>query len=380
MVLHFSLEAKFKKLYIHFICLIVSYLPLIYIKKSPKFKDSYRFIKLIRAISKTVVFVPFFISNKFFQKNRTKLIDLKNTRNDIIILIFFPIIYILSKIMKSFFKILGELINQVISLIILSFFMGYFSNFQFHRHNLLAVILFSIFIILVDILFYKNESFIHSTIITIILNAVYCLFYSIELNYRKYLMDDRYISFYKILSFCGLIDLFYFIIIKILSDKYGNFIYCAGEQVKITTSFEGIKTKTIIVILQALLIFTCYIIHITIFFLLIYHFSPAHAVVVNTIILSIQEIYYHKISNAFLFVLFLLLLIFSIIALFIYLEIIELNFCGLDKNIRKNILKRDKKDRTMSFEQFELGQEKEDNEIDLGNGYLFDINNNRNSF
>ena len=376
MVLHFSLEAKFKKLYIHFICLIVSYLPLIFIKKSPKFKDSYKFIKLIRAISKTVVFVPFFISEKFFQKNEKKQIDLKNTRNDIIILILFPIIYILSKIMKSFFKILGELINQVISLIILSFFMGYFSNFQFHRHNLLAVILFSFFIILVDTLFYKNESFIHSTITTIILNAVYCLFYSIELNYRKYLMDDRYISFYKILSFCGLIDLFYFFIIKILSDKYGNFIYCAGEQVKTITSFEGIKTKTIIVILQILLIFTCYIIHITIFFLLIYHFSPAHAVVVNTIILSIQEIYYHRISNAFLFVLFLLLLIFSIIALFIYLEIIELHFCGLDKNIRKNILKRAERDKSMSLEQIELELEKEDNQIDLGNGYLFDINNN----
>ena len=93
-------------------------------------------------------------------------------------------------------------------------------------------------------------------------------------------------------------------------------MFSAGEQVKITTSFEGIKTKTIIVILQALLIFTCYIIHITIFFLLIYHFSPAHAVVVNTIILSIQEIYYHKISNAFLFVLFLFFK--SIISLFLW--------------------------------------------------------------
>ena len=34
----------------------------------------------------------------------------------------------------------------------------------------------------------------------------------------------------------------------------------------------------------------------------------------------------------------------SIIGYFIYLEIIELKFCGLNKNIRKNIRKRAKKD------------------------------------
>ena len=371
MVFHFLFDAKVKRLYIYFLSLIISYLPLIFIENEKKFKDVKKFNKIIRATSKIFVIIPYFIIKKYYTKNKRKY-HIKNTKNDIIILFIFPIIYLLSEIMNSFFNELNELVNQAIILIFLSFFMKYYTNFHFHKHNILAVILFSLITIIIDLFIYKNYSYVFSTII---LNAIHCLFYSIDLNYRKYLMDDRYIPPYKILSFCGLVDLIYFFVIKILSDKYGNFIYCNGNQKKIISSFEGIETNIMILMLESLLIFVCYTIHITIFYLLIYNFTVAHAVVIDTIKISIQEIYIYEIKNKTLLLIFIILMIFGIFILFIYLEIIELKFCGLDKDIRKNILQREEMDIKMSRLQIEMEMDKEDNEIDIGSGYIFEFNN-----
>ena len=130
-----------------------------------------------------------------------------------------------------------------------------------------------------------------------------------------------------------------------------------------------------ILILESLLIFVCYTIHITIFYLLIYNFTVAHAVVIDTIKISIQEIYIYEIKNKTLLLIFIILMIFGIFILFIYLEIIELKFCGLDKDIRKNILQREEMDIKMSRLQIEMETDKEDNEIDIGSGYIFEFNN-----
>ncbi len=130
-----------------------------------------------------------------------------------------------------------------------------------------------------------------------------------------------------------------------------------------------------ILILELLPIFVCYTIHVTIFYLLIYNFTVAHAVVIDTIKISIQEIYIYEIKNKTLLLIFIILMIFGIFILFIYLEIIELKFCGLDKDIRKNILQREEMDIKMSRLQIEMEMDKEDNEIDIGSGYIFEFNN-----
>ncbi len=130
-----------------------------------------------------------------------------------------------------------------------------------------------------------------------------------------------------------------------------------------------------ILILELLPIFVCYTIHVTIFYLLIYNFTAAHAIVIDTIIISIQEIYIYQIKNKTLLLFFIILMIFGIFILFIYLEIIELKFCGLDKDIRKNILQREEMDKDMSMLQIEMEMDIEDNKIDIGNGYTFELNN-----
>ena len=99
-----SLEEKTKKLYLLFFGLIISYIPLIIIERIDFFKEILEFEKLTRAISKIIAIIPFFISKKNSNENPINMNNnnsiIKKNCQDYIILIFFPIIYFISKLMN----------------------------------------------------------------------------------------------------------------------------------------------------------------------------------------------------------------------------------------------------------------------------------------
>ena len=69
---------------------------------------------------------------------------------------------------------------------------------------------------------------------------------------------------------------------------------------------------------------------------------------INTLINSIFDIW-KKFSINELIIIIITFLI-EIISTFILLEIIELNFCGLNNNLRKNIIKRATKEKGLIYE------------------------------
>ena len=193
MAIAFSLDNKTKKLYILFCGLIVSYIPIIIFQNSDTFEEICGFEKLTRAISKMI---PFFIYSIFCNKKYgiNKNIILENNSKDYIILILFPITYFLSKLMVTIFKDTYEFINQSLTLVFLSFFVKSYSEFKFYNFNILSVTIFTILSTIIEVFIYE-QNFTFKLIILYILSSV---LYSADLNYRKYLMDYKYISFYKI--------------------------------------------------------------------------------------------------------------------------------------------------------------------------------------
>ena len=369
MAITLSLDNKTKKLYILFFGLIISYIPIIIFENLDIFEEICGFEKLTRALSKMIVFIPFFIYNIFCNKKEgmNKNIILENKAKDYIILILFPITYFLSKLMVTIFKDTYEFINQSLTLIFLSFFVKSYTEFKFYNFNILSVTIFAILSIIIEVFIYE-QNFTFKLIILYILSSV---LYSADLNYRKYLMDYKYISFYKILGFCGFIDFIIVIILQLLITQRENPISFNGKKVKMPIQYKDLDASYFIIFCGSIPIFICYLIHIIIFYLLILNFTALHAVAIDTIILSIQAIYKFEYKNNFeKYIILIILLILSILCLFIYLEIIELKFWGLDKNIRKNILKR------MDDEAYKEEKLEKEKGIDMGNGYIAEYEKN----
>ena len=60
----------------------------------------------------------------------------------------------------------------------------------------------------------------------------------------------------------------------------------------------------------------------------------------------------------------------------IYIEIIELNFCGLDNNIRRKILDREIYDQNMIENALDEEDEKENKIIEFERGYSVELDEN----
>ena len=369
MAITLSLDNKTKKLYILFFGLIISYIPIIIFENLDIFEEICGFEKLTRALSKMIVFIPFFIYNIFCNKKEgmNNNIILENKAKDYIILILFPIIYFLSKLIVTIFMDTYEFIKQSLTLIFLSFFVKSYTEFKFYNFNILSVTIFAILSIIIEVFIYE-QNFTFKLIILYILSSV---LYSADLNYRKYLMDYKYISFYKVLSFCGLIDFIVIIFLQVLITQRENPITFNGKEVKMPIQYKDLDSSYLMIICGSVPIFVCYLIHIIIFYLLILNFTALHAVAIDTIILSIQSIYkFEYKNNVEKYIILIILLILSILCLFIYLEIIELKFCGFDENIRKNILKR------MDDETYKESKLESEKGIDMGNGYILEYEKN----
>jgi len=374
MAISCTFDQKTKKLYILFFGLIISYIPIIIFQNSDYFKNICAFEKLTRAISKIIVIIPYFINKLFCNKtsgnNNKQNFIFKNNIKDYIILICYPVLYFLSKLFITLFKETYEFINQSLTLIFLSFLMKFYTEFKFYNYNIISVIMFTIFAITIEVLIYKQTFNFEIILLYILLSILY----SVDLNYRKYLMDKKYISLYKIISFCGIIDFIILTILEIFTIKYENSLFFNGKKIKIPIQYKEIETSYFIIIAGSIPIFICYSIHIIIFYLLIYNFTPIHAVVIDTIIISIQSIYTFQFKDdAYIFIILILLIIFSILSLFIYLEIIELKCCGLNKNIRKNILKRMDTDRLFYDIEEGMDNDIENKKIDMDNGYIIEL-------
>ena len=74
------------------------------------------------------------------------------------------------------------------------------------------------------------------------------------------------------------------------------------------------------------------------FYYIIYKLSPTHAIISQCISILLPTIFLFSFNQMIISILYIISIIFSLI----YLEIIELNFCNLNLNLKKNIYNRGK--------------------------------------
>ena len=193
--------------------------------------------------------------------------------------------------------------------------------------------------------------------LAIIINYIYILTDCMIICYEKYIMEKLYYSYWNIYFAMGIVLLGVAIISTIV-------ILILGEGTNITFVkgfFNYFKTIDAgIIIGKELITFILYFIQCSLFITTLFYFNPEY------ILISLQ---FSKLTKFLIdksndkshnknYFYFLILFIFQIFCLLIYLEIIELNFFGLNRNTRRNI-----RERGLS-EQF-IGNNKDaDNETD----------------
>ena len=208
---------------------------------------------------------------------------------------------------------------EMIFLILIS---KYFLEYKYFKHHIISLIV----LILIGLLFffcYDIRSSFTKFIILIILRIAHAALDAVYRCYQKYMMEKLYYPYWNIAFVPGLILFPITLVLFIIQLKFYN-----------DQNLEDYLTNFIIFKIVLPLIFNVIMTPLTI--LIVYYFPPDYILIITlleSIFRTIKVCIKREVFNA----LFILLHIIQILAMLIYLEIFELNFCGLNKNTRRNI-------------------------------------------
>ena len=212
-------------------------------------------------------------------------------------------------------------------------------KYKYFIHHVISIIIFILMCFFIDLIVGNFPDLFSKGSIIIILNIIIVLLDALDYNYQKYMMEFLFHSFWGISLTLGLINLICFSIMLIIflikvkenSIKEENLMAMAFYKY-----FEEVDTGIIIVkhILNLILNFALNLLRT----LTIVHLTPDYVLISFTI------------SRIFMIVLeskqYECLALFPIqfITLMFYLELIELNFFGLNKNTKRNIHERERRE------------------------------------
>ena len=347
---------------------------------------------LIRQVYKYIGFIIFgllcnFILNKFLNKNDNNNKDLKRkqhksqkliyndylklNKKDIIIFIIICLINVIyneSINIMSFYKFTSLMLWSIHIAIIIIFMKIYFPE-NIYKHQLypmiFAIILSTILILISTFFNFENNNNIYQEkgvaicIFMILFYILIATFSSFSDTQIKILIDHKYKSPYTIITLIGIIGFFFTFIASICFFYFGDEcnkekrcdINCYGA---ISSYFDEFKNKysddknnfyleILIIPLYIIIEF----LNILFYIFIIKYLNPTYLMLSDNIYFGINNIINYiddynsnekDYTIKFLFNEISELLVF--LAFCIYLEIVELRFCGLNRNIRKNIIYR----------------------------------------
>ena len=199
--------------------------------------------------------------------------------------------------------------------------------------------------------FLMKELYQRTNFIAIVLNIIYSIFYAIYYIYIKGLMKYKFISPYKYNFMIGVINtpiiiLMYFVIsFTTLGKEEINNIYYYDNIFKLFNDLGKIDVKNAILIILAPFVFGIYAF---IVIKIIYDYSIFHIYIPVIMQYFIENIVknFAPIDNIFLISSFFI----ELIMILVFLEIIEIKFCGLNENLKRNIELRGIKDSSLDNE------------------------------
>ena len=238
--------------------------------------------------------------------------------------------------MSHYHGLCSEEAVEIIFIVIISKFL---LKTQLYIHHYIGLIILVIASLSIDIPF--NLSLFKPQILFIV---IYLLFIIVDANfitYEKYMMDKLYYSPFVIVFSIGILFLSVSIFFTIYILMVGNSLYDGKKYTLQSFSdyFEekGYKTTVIYMFYCSSFRFFLNILKI----LTIYYFTQNHIYTSYTFIKLVDLLIVKKINYKYFSI---ILFIPQFLGLLIFLEIIELNFCKLNKNTKINIEKRELKE------------------------------------
>ena len=206
-----------------------------------------------------------------------------------------------------------------------SIFYYLFFKSKLYRHHYLSIVIILIIGLVIDFVEGNIQKDFKENFKLILLSFLRIILLSFNYVLIKYSMEKKYASPYEIGFFNGLINLILFIIGAVID----NFFIKKFEYKEYFDNFNG---KELLVVLG--LMITQFGIYISLF-IIDKKDTPCHIFIV---FVFGQLAYYYNLTEISIvsIICLILILFFSLI----FNEIIELNFCGLSQNTRKNIIIR----------------------------------------
>ena len=268
-------------------------------------------------------------------------------------------------------------------ILFLSIFQKFLLKNRLYRHQIVSFIIFFLLDILYTILITNDKEIEYDPYqLFFLFISNFC--FSFEIVFEKKLIEKRFISIYKLCSLLGLSTFFYNLIVSILTSIISRNISEDSKLKKYffrySEYFDKVKEKNnyfgeIFFILLFIIFNGLY----NIFLLVtIKNLSPNHALITQ-IILALYLTVINKITEgkitAISFILSIVFHVLCFITLLIFIEIIQLNFCGINKDTILHIGLRSDVDRY--FETFSTGTFNQSGESGVINNSLSKtINNN----
>ena len=206
-----------------------------------------------------------------------------------------------------------------------SIFYYLFFKSKLYRHHYLSIVIILIIGLVIDFVEGNIQKDFTDNIKLILLSFLRVILLSLVYVLIKYTMEKKYASPYEIGFYNGLINLIIFIVGAVIDHYfYGRFDY--------KEYFDSFNGKELLVILG--LMVTQFGIYMSLF-IIDKNDTPCHIFIV---FVFGQLAYYYNLTEISIvsIICLILILFFSLI----FNEIIELNFCGLSQNTRKNIILR----------------------------------------
>ena len=260
--------------------------------------------------------------------------------------------------------------REAFEIILLTIITYIFLKYKYYIHNIISLVIFCILSVVIDLVL-KNyiEGIEKLGIKKIIFDVLIIICELICFCYQTYLMNNLFYNYWTLAFIIGAI--IFILNLGTLSAALIKGRY-DGEDNFFNNFYKYIKDeKAGFIILRFFLSFIFKGLFLQLFRVLILDYlTPNHILITYEITKIISVLTNPYLENKWYS---LIPIAFHFLSLIFYLEILEYNFCGLNKNTKKNIELREKDDMI----QRDSLLDNPNNEIDIGHGYLINKDNNK---
>lgn len=290
--------------------------------------------------------------------------------------------YIFHQKFKQTNPILLNINNYIVFFIILYILSLFYFKWNYYNHQyipffILIIILISRYIY--EIYLFSNFNIkIQDILIELSLNSITFLFKAFYIGFtKKILMENYYFSPYKVCYVFGIINglIISFLLLILSLAPCNKGFFCSveyNEQYYFDNIFNFFNENTFAQISLYLFVYITKTVVYILINMVIQNYSICHIFLLYEIIEFIPKIvaFISAILEPKIMVFFISYFL-EVILVLIFLEKIELNFCGLNKNLKKNIQKR----ADIEMQDSLIEDEKIINSFEVNNNYIVNFKN-----